>query len=1159
MKKKLALLLFSCCASTFSLKSQTLVNKVWDAFCATPDTIDFVQTTIDPIGRLVMTGNTKTFTQQNNALTVVRNSDGTIAWSQTYNGTSNGSDYGASVTTDASGNIYVGGATYSNTTSSYDYLVLKYSSSGSLLWHSTYNGTGNGYDVITGILVDNSGNVFVAGASKGIGSFANLDYTTIKYNSSGTQQWVSRYNNVSLPDVPCGLAKDNSGNIFVAGGSANSIIGSDIFVVKYNPAGTQTATYRHNVSSGNGWDKATSLFVDGSGNVFVTGCVYQNNTTSDMRTIKLTNSLVLQWSATYNGENKDDCANSLALDGSGNVCITGWTAKTAGGKDFTTIKYNASGTQQWVRRQPADINSNFGEAKKVKTDNAGNIFVAGEMDHNGNKDFLAIKYDSTGQKKWEKYFNGTGNGTDKAFALNLYGDEIYISGKTTTGTGDQYGTVKYVKMEVTPGVGTYQGNQYISGEVTVRFDPAVLNHVNIDNKDLQFGIVADFVHDSTILKMNSKLGTDVTKWKMAKIFPSMQTTDIISTSRVGEQVDIPSFWAAFRIFPQGIADTIAMDSLNKVEHDIWYAEVMPIVIMQATANDPIYAAQQSSLHSTTTYPNASINIEPAWDIQVGQPFIRVGVYDSGIDQTHDELNNGKVGGGYDYFAGTSLTAPYDQLGHGTACAGVIGAYRNNTTGIAGVAGGDGTASNPGVMLYDCRINDQASNFASVNNINHAIVQGATSQSAGGFGLQVMSNSWTGSSNSQLLEEAVRYAHANAVVFVAARGNFGLTTGNQLYFPACYFDPMVIAVGSSGVDGNYQSPSTGGDAYESNYTNVDLVAPGTSQIIQTTQLGTNGYITFNGTSAATPHVAGVVGLMLSQYNQPVPSTLNLAPEDVQHIMQISAVDISNFPASSGFDDYTGAGRVDAGAALAGIMPGYRVHHYSDFQNQGFSIVPTQLSSNAVIVNAFNQLGIPAGTYWAETFKVTHTFTISDIASTEIILGVWTRTSSTLGIGAANPLDATMRCNITSYSSTQMIIETYVYHFYQVYPTGQAVNYWIPTSFPAGTRVAATIYTYDPTFVGVEEQITEVDGLNLFPNPAGDAINAGFLLNEAQQVKIEIFDATGRIVDVEQEQRYDGGYHEVTISTGNLAEGLYIVMMTTDNGIVTKKILVQHNGL
>ncbi|MFM1999508.1 MAG: hypothetical protein RL204_1455, partial [Bacteroidota bacterium] len=761
-------------------------------------------------------------------------------------------------------------------------------------------------------------------------------------------------------------------------------------------------------------------------------------------------------------------------------------------------------------------------------------------------------------KQWEDYFSGTNNGSDRAFDVNVTGDDIYISGKTSTTTGEQYTTVKYEKMETPVTVGTYQGNQYVTGEVTIRFspDPNVVNHSAINNTDLVFGIVGDFVNPSTILMMNQALGTDVTKWKMAKIFPNLLTTDTISISRLGEDVRVPSFWAAFRIFPSGINDTTAAEILNKMQPNIWYAEVMSIIDPLASANDNLYGTTQASLHPTSTYPNAHINVETAWDIEVGKPFVRLGIFDSGIDQTHDELNGSKVAGGYDYVAQGSLAPPFDNNGHGTNCAGIVGAYRNNNASVAGIAGGDGTTSNPGVTLYDCHVINDVGFLTSLNLVNQAIVDGAKSQSLGGFELQVMSNSWK-TTGSQLLRDAIRFAHDNDVIIIAARGNDGNTTAN---YPSCYYDPQVISVGSTSIDGNYQNGQPGSDAYSSSYQSVDIAAPGTSQIIRTTESLTNSDCSFTGTSAATPHVAGVAALMVSNYNMPTPSWTNLAPEDVENIITRTAIDVVAPPCVVGGDQYTGAGRIDAGACLDAIQPGYKIHHYSNSTNVTNSVIsPTQISSNATVVNSENYQGVPVGTFLSDVYRVTHTLTFNDIGPNEQILDVWVRPSSTFGFGQGSPLVTDMYCNLVSYSSTQLVIETYVYHFWFNLANSQSVSYWLPTSFPAGTRVAATIYTKDPSSVGVTESEQTLDNtLIVFPNPANSMLTAGFTLTESGSVTLELYDAAGRIVLVAERENYGTGYHEEILDVAGIAKGIYVLQMKTDSTVVRKKIIIDNNA-
>src|SRR5438874_9524145 len=92
---------------------------------------------------------------------------------------------------DAAGNVYVTGNSLGIGTG-YDYATVKYNSSGTQQWVTRYNGPANRDDYGNAIAVDSSGNVYVTGWSPGSGT--DYDYATIKYNSTGQQQWVARYN-----------------------------------------------------------------------------------------------------------------------------------------------------------------------------------------------------------------------------------------------------------------------------------------------------------------------------------------------------------------------------------------------------------------------------------------------------------------------------------------------------------------------------------------------------------------------------------------------------------------------------------------------------------------------------------------------------------------------------------------------------------------------------------------------------------------------------------------------------------------------------------------------------------------------------------------------------------------------------------------------------
>jgi len=135
-------------------------------------------------------------------------------WVRTYNGPGDGYDYSGPMTIDNLGNVYVAG-TSQGTGTGYDICIIKYNSSGVQQWIQRYNGPGNGNDYAVSIAVDNSGNLIVAGTS--LGATTGNDYVVLKYNSGGTLIWERRYNgpanNVGNDDYLSAMVIDNTGNI----------------------------------------------------------------------------------------------------------------------------------------------------------------------------------------------------------------------------------------------------------------------------------------------------------------------------------------------------------------------------------------------------------------------------------------------------------------------------------------------------------------------------------------------------------------------------------------------------------------------------------------------------------------------------------------------------------------------------------------------------------------------------------------------------------------------------------------------------------------------------------------------------------------------------------------------------------------------------------
>lgn len=177
-------------------------------------------------------------------------------------------DLAKSLVLDGSGNVYVAGYSTGNGTKR-DFTTIKYDGAGNQLWLKRYNSPGNENDEIASMAIDSQGNVCVTGRS--LGDFS--DYLTMKYNASGAELWMKRYDGPAITgddDEANALAVDASGNVYVTGYSSGNGTSFDYATIKYDAAGAELWVKRYN-SPGNGYDNAYALAVDTSGNVYVTG------------------------------------------------------------------------------------------------------------------------------------------------------------------------------------------------------------------------------------------------------------------------------------------------------------------------------------------------------------------------------------------------------------------------------------------------------------------------------------------------------------------------------------------------------------------------------------------------------------------------------------------------------------------------------------------------------------------------------------------------------------------------------------------------------------------------------------------------------------------------------------------------------------------------
>ncbi|WP_250123293.1 S8 family peptidase [Chroococcidiopsis sp. CCMEE 29] len=290
-------------------------------------------------------------------------------------------------------------------------------------------------------------------------------------------------------------------------------------------------------------------------------------------------------------------------------------------------------------------------------------------------------------------------------------------------------------------------------------------------------------------------------------------------------------------------------------------------------NDPDYSKQWNL---------RSINVESAWDETKGSG-VTVAVIDTGISRVPD-LQKTKFVKGYDFV--NDRVEVEDDSGHGTHVAGTVAQSTNNGYGVAGVA--------YEASLMPLKVLDGYGG-GTVADIAEAIKFAADN------GADVINMSLGGGGDSQLMHEAIKYAHHKGVAIVAAAGN---ANQNAAAYPARY--PQVISVAALDASGEKAPYSNFGAG-------VDISAPGGSEagkILQNTidpETGEAVFAGFQGTSMAAPHVAGVAALVKALGVQ--------EPDQVFSVLQKSSRVIQDDALN-----YFGAGQLDAAGAVKLAMQG-----------------------------------------------------------------------------------------------------------------------------------------------------------------------------------------------------------------------------------------------
>lgn len=1177
--------------SPFS-RCQEHVNRNWIRRINEPLELDWSRSILGNGEKVIHVGNTIEPGEGANLSLTVFNSNGTIDWSADFHTSSDYNDYGISVLQDANDDIYVLGTTDNGTTDNYDIILLKYSSTGNLIWSDIINSNYDLNDVGTDIILgDNEDYLYVSSSSES--SFENFDLFTLKYDNSGNFIWKRRYDYNSLVEIPTGIKLDKYGKLYITTASGSSTDNWDYTIVRYDLNGDYLGDNRH-AMQGIGFDQPLDFTQDTTGNIYITGRASSTGSNYDIRTIKLNENYGLIWSKTYDFAGNEDVGTTIQVDDFGNVYVGGYVTKSDFVRNMTLLKYDSNGNLLDSQVFPGKNLSENAEIRYSEmNDNNECYFLFNEKSNNNIDQCGVLKIDTSLAHLWIKKIRSQEN--REAVDLNISNTGNLYASIAVNGSSNSNEVVKF--SEISQNENFYLDDSLVpfckENELIVRFkgsaiDSASINNDFSDNRIIEFGELDYFLTSQAMSAFNKAIEGMCSEAEgncdivAVKLFKHLKTYDTTKINRLGDTVRVPDFWSTFLLLlPEQMGVEQTFNALNNEDEIIAYCEPN-LLLKPLNQPDDQYYSFQHSLESQT-YPNADIEIEEAWDIfpAAGLPHIRCGVYDQGIDVYHEDfgydgvnLSTTKVRDGWDFeYSESIFTTPVPDYGHGTPVAGIIGAIRDNSMGVAGIAGGSFTGSNDfsdkGTSLYALKIfNDDSIVSNPIQNVYDAIVSGSMDDTLDyTFGLHTMNNSWRiadgytsffTDTNITLLREATHFANRMNVTFVASRGNEG--NKNEAY-PAVIDDDWILSVGGSGNNGlrktKFNGNPTAGASNSSFGREMDVIAPASSDLITTTKAYSNQYTgLYSMTSAAAPHVAGLVTLLQSYLNDTVATYENLAPEDCEHIIEITSVQVDT--TINGYDEETGWGLINAAKTLRRVeKPWNEVLHFGTNQYSQHNITFSQVGSMEPVyikenIQNSNNSWFLKGDYQVNIFKVDATVQ-HQFDANDTIVDFWDRPSMS---NVFEPIvnDTLLpreRVEINSLNRDSCTMSGYLYEVFD--NNGNPLG-WLPhdTIFPR-PRLEYTVLVHDSTSpnVGLDEQTAVASNVQLFPNPSTDQQTIKISNTENKNISVQLFDMNGRLVQEYFNDKVFSETIQIDCDIRNYTNGVYIYNVYVGDELVKLK--------
>jgi hypothetical protein len=297
---------------------------------------------VDGSGNVYVTGYETTAGFTMDYVTLKYNSAGMLQWFQTYNGPGSFNDEAKDIGLDVNGNVYVLGTsdTVFNAQPNEDIVLMKYNNAGIFQWRRVYDSPTHGYEFSKKLAIDKNNNILVAGYAFVTGQ--GFNFFTFKWDSSGVFKWLTMYNFApNTFEQPNAIITDSLNNVIVVGQGIAPSSGStnDYVTVKYDSSGTQLWSARYN-NIFHGEDRAEDVAMDDSLNIYVTGYSKGTGTGFDIATIKYDPAGNQQYVLRYDNlsANGDDVGNAIAVR-NGDIYITGKSSNLVN-DDYVTLRYS---------------------------------------------------------------------------------------------------------------------------------------------------------------------------------------------------------------------------------------------------------------------------------------------------------------------------------------------------------------------------------------------------------------------------------------------------------------------------------------------------------------------------------------------------------------------------------------------------------------------------------------------------------------------------------------------------------------------------------------------------------------------------------------------------------------------------------------------------